>query len=181
MRQNEGPPSLPSLSLSLSGGGAVFFPVAVVAVCPNTFTLSHQRSLNACWCRETKGCLASQYAPPTRQPIPRKPVRRGWGGGECWGRGAPTAPRNSQTYFSNLWTDNKSTLRPGQRVIHQREMAANWATMRREQDEAHICTEVTQRARVRACTASQFVPSLCCQTAKFQPPSRQTRKHFYFF
>lgn len=97
------------------------------------------------------------------------------------GGGAPTAPRNSQTYFSNLWTDNKSTLRPGQRVIHQREMAANWATMRREQDEAHICTEVTLRARVRACTASQFVPSLCCQTAKFQPPSRQTRKHFYFF
>lgn len=95
--------------------------------------------------------------------------------------GPPAAPRNSQTYFSNLWTDNKSTLRPGQRVIHQREMAANWATMRREQDEAHICTEVTLRARVCACTASQFVPVLCCQTAKFQPPSRQTRKHFFFF
>lgn len=58
-------------------------------------------------------------------------------------------------------------------------MAANWATMRREQDEAHICTEVTLRARVRACTASQFVPVLCCQTAKFQVGRRANI--FFFF
>lgn len=70
-------------------------------------------------------------------------------GGRVGGfEGPPAAPRNSQTYFSNLWEDNKSTLRPGQRVIHQREMAANWATMQREQDARHICTEVTPR---RAC------------------------------
>lgn len=75
--------------------------------------------------------------------------------------GGPAAPRNSQTYFSNLWTDNKSTLRPGQRVIHQREMAANWATMRQEQDEVHICTEVTLRARVRTRVHGQ---SICARS-----------------
>lgn len=34
--------------------------------------------------------------------------------------------------------DNKSTLRLGQRVIHQREMAANWATMQQRRPGAHL-------------------------------------------
>lgn len=59
-------------------------------------------------------------------------------------------------------------------------MAANWATVQRQQDAMHICTEVTlRRAHKLVHGPSQFAHVPRWQTAKFQPPSGRTGKRFF--
>lgn len=66
--------------------------------CPNAFSLSHQPWLNTCCCRGTKRANPIRFSDIlniTQSPDITRRFSAAW---------------NSKTYFSNLWTDDKSKL-----------------------------------------------------------------------
>lgn len=82
-------------------------PVFWCPACPNAFRSSHQLWLNTCFCGGTKRtnpiCISDILN------ITQSPDITGWAFSVGW---------NSKTYFSNLWTDYKSKLRPAHNEIY---------------------------------------------------------------
>lgn len=82
-------------------------PVFWCPACPNAFRSSHQLWLNTCFCGGTKRtnpiCISDILN------ITQSPDITGWAFSAGW---------NSKTYFSNLWTDYKSKLRPAHSEIY---------------------------------------------------------------
>lgn len=82
-------------------------PVFWCPACPNAFRSSHQLWLNTCFCGGTKRtnpiCISDILN------ITQSPDITGWAFSRGW---------NSKTYFSNLWTDYKSKLRPAHSEIY---------------------------------------------------------------
>lgn len=94
--------------------------------CPNAFQRAHQPWLNTCYGVRTKRanpiCI-SDILNIVQSPGITRSFSARW---------------NPKTYFSNLWTDDKSKLSRGQWNIHQRAENTLWA-LRCGLERAHRC------------------------------------------
>ncbi len=96
--------------------------------CPNGFQRAHQPWLNTCYGARTKRanpiCI-SDILNIVQSPGITRSFSARW---------------NSKTYFSNLWTDDKSKLSHGQWNIHQR--AENRLEKQRQAHRCGVCSRV---------------------------------------